>query len=130
MGEPDTLGAFFRENKDLLQEYVETKLEIIRLVTIRKLAKSAGFFAWALILLFLAFFILLFGGLVLAFWLSELTGSLLKGFSAAGGILLVIFGLVAIFRKPLFMEPVSRIVISHATEDFDEQEPGSLPGSL
>ena len=44
MDQPDNLGSFFAENKTLLKEYLETRLEIYRLQSLRLFARSAGLF--------------------------------------------------------------------------------------
>ena len=64
MSQPDNLGSFISENKTILKEYVETRMEIYRLQSLRIFSKSAGYFAWIIVSLFLAFLIVIFGGLV------------------------------------------------------------------
>jgi hypothetical protein len=56
--QPDNLGGFIAENKKLLKEYLETRLEIYRLQSVRLLAKSAGYLAWIWLSLCLAFLFL------------------------------------------------------------------------
>jgi len=90
MSQPDNLGSFFAENKTLLKEYLETRLEIYRLQSLRLFARSAGYFAWILLSLFLAFLFLLFGGMMTAFWFSELFHSYFKGFGL--GTLMILVG--------------------------------------
>src|ERR1700759_853706 len=97
--QPDNLGAFFAENKTLLKEYLETRLEIYRLQSLRLFARSAGLFSWGLLSLFLAFLFLLFGGMMVAFWFSHLFNSQVKGFGLVTLLILVIFILLAVFRK-------------------------------
>ena len=79
MSQADNLGSFFAENKTLLREYLDTRLEIYRLQTLRIFARSAGLFVWLLLSLFLAFLFLLFGGMMIAFWFSGLFHSQGKG---------------------------------------------------
>ena len=86
--QPDNLGAFFAENKTLIKEYLETRMKIYRLQSIRLFSRSAGYFAWIMISALLAFLFLLFGGLMLGFWFSGLLGSFVSG-----------FGLVALGRQ-------------------------------
>ena len=126
MSDTDNLGSFFRDNKELLKEYIETRLEIFRLTAIRMISKSAGYLVWIIISLFLLFLIILFAGIVLGFWLSELTHSFVKGFGLTTLILLVIFSVLAIFRKSWFVNPVIQVIIDHSDEDIEEEEkPGA-----
>jgi hypothetical protein len=120
MDQPDNLGSFFAENKTLLKEYLETRLEIYRLQSLRLFAKSAGLFAWVLLSLFLACLFLLFGGMMVAFWFSSLFHSQVKGFGLVTLLILVVFILLAVFRKTLFVDPVIQSVIQKSKEEEED----------
>jgi hypothetical protein len=120
MDQPDNLGSFFAENKTLLKEYLETRLEIYRLQSLRLFARSAGLFVWVLLSLFLAFLFLLFGGLMVAFWFSSLLHSNVKGFGVVTLLIVLIFVLLAVFRKALFVEPVIHSVIQKSKEEDED----------
>jgi len=117
MSQPDNLGSFISENKTILKEYVETRMEIYRLQSIRIFSKSAGYFAWIIVSLFLAFLILIFGGLMLGYWFSSMFGSYVKGFGLITLILVVLFVLLALFRKRLFVDPVVQSIIQRSREE-------------
>jgi hypothetical protein len=119
--QPDNLGSFFSENKALLKEYMETRMEIYRLQSLRIFSISAGYFAWIIVSLFLVFLILLFGGVVIGFWFSGMLHSYLKGFALITGLLLLIFILLAVFRKSLFVNPVIQLVIQKSREEEGEE---------
>jgi hypothetical protein len=121
MSQPDNLGGFFAENKKLLKEYLETRLEIYRLQSLRLFAKSAGYFAWILISLFLAFLFLLFGGMMVAFWFAAIFHSNVMGFGLVTLLILMIFILIAIFRKRIFVDPVIHSVIQRSREEGEEE---------
>jgi hypothetical protein len=120
MSQPDNLGAFFSENKALLIEYIETRMEIYRLQSLRIFAKSAGYFAWIIVSLFLAFLILLFGGLVAGFWVSGLLHSYTKGFGLILLLLVAVFALLGIFRKYLFVNPAIQSIIQRSREEVKD----------
>lgn len=124
MPDHDNLGSFFSENKTLLKDYLETKLEIYRLQGVRIASKAIGFLAWIFISVFLLVLLFIFIGLVLGFWFSQLTGSYVAGFGITTGILLLVILLLAVFRKQLFVNPVIRNFIRHIAteEDTDEHE--------
>jgi hypothetical protein len=121
MSQPDNLGEFFAENKALLKEYMETRMEIYRLQSLRIFSKSAGYFAWIIVSIFLAFLIVLFGGFVLGFWLSSLFNSNVEGFGLVTLLLLATFLLMAIFRKSLFVNPVVQSIIQRSQEEDKEE---------
>src|ERR1700744_1828089 len=120
MGQPDNLGSFFAENKTLLKEYLETRLEIYRLQSLRLFARSAGLFAWVLLSLFLAFLFLLFGGMMVAYYFSGVFHSYVKGFGLVTLLIMVIFVLLALFRKALFVDPVIQSVIQKSKEEGED----------
>jgi hypothetical protein len=120
MSQPDNLGTFFSENKALLKDYMETRMEIYRLQSLRIFSKSAGYFAWIIVSLFLAFLILLFSGMVAGYWFSNLLHSNVKGFGLVTLILLTVFLLIAVFRKSLFINPVVQSIIQRSREEVQD----------
>ena len=117
MSQPDNLGSFISENKTILKEYLETRMEIYRLQSLRIFSKSAGYFAWIIVSLFLAFLIVIFGGLMLGYWFSSMLGSYVKGFGLITLLLVVLFVLLALFRKRLFVDPVVQSIIQRSREE-------------
>ncbi|HXB44523.1 MAG TPA: hypothetical protein VNV85_10720 [Puia sp.] len=122
MSENESIGSFVKTNKSLLKQYLETRFEIFRLSSIRVIAKSAGYFVWIIISLFLFFLIILFAGITAGFWLSELMSSYVKGFGVIVGVLILLFAILAFFRKKLFVEPFMQIIIDRAIEELGEEE--------
>lgn len=117
MNQPDNLGSFFRENRNLLKEYIETRMDIFRLQGIKMLSKSMGVLIWVIIAAFLGFLIMIFSGLVLGFWLSDLTKSHVKGFGFATLIMIALFVLLTVFRNVLFVNPIIKNIILRSQED-------------
>jgi hypothetical protein len=116
MSQPENLGSFIAENKDLVKEYLETRLEIYRLQTTRTAAKSAGLIAWIFLSLLLGFLFLLFGGMSLGYWFAGIFHSYVKGFGLVALILLGVFVLIAAFRRALFVDPVIQAIIQKSKE--------------
>lgn len=118
----ENFGSFYDNNKKLLQDYLETRLEILRLQGIRVASKAIGYFAWIILSLFFFFLILIFIGLVIAFWFSSLTGSYVIGFGIATLLLVLIVALLAIFRNILFVHPIIRNFIrTTAAPEMNEE---------
>ena len=120
--QPDNLGSFISENKTVLKDYLETRMEIYRLQSLRIFSKSAGYFAWIIVSLFLAFLIVIFGGLMLGYWFSSLLGSYVKGFGVMTLLLIILFVLLALFRRSLFVDPVVQSIIQRSREEEAEEE--------
>jgi hypothetical protein len=122
MVEPENLGSFFKENKSVLKEYIETRLEIFKLQAIKVSSKSAGYLVWIIVSLFLLFLIAIFSGMTLGYWLSSLTGSFIEGFGLTALFMLLLFVVFAIFRKKIFVNPVVKTIIQSSMEEMDEDE--------
>jgi hypothetical protein len=122
MVENESLGSFFKTNKKLATEYIETRLELVKLSTIRMASRSMGYLIWLIISLFLAFMLVLFVGLTLGFWLSRLLDSYVGGFGLVTlglGLLCVI---LTVFRKKLFLEPIMQLFLDRANDEIEEIE--------
>jgi len=122
MSKPTDLGAYLKENKDLLQRYIETRVEILRLQLIRSSSKAIGSLVWLIVLLFIFFLLLIFIGLILGFLFAELTGSNVIGFSISTGILFLFTLLLIVFRRKLFIDPVVHLLIGIFSSSVDEEE--------
>jgi hypothetical protein len=122
MSHPENLGSFFQDNKSLLKEYVETRLEIFRLQAIKVSSKSAGYLVWIIISMCLLFLIALFSGLALGYWFSALMHSYVKGFALTALLTVLLFIVFAVFRKKLFVDPVVRTIIQSSTEENDKTD--------
>lgn len=120
MIEKENLGSFLKENKELIKEYIDTRLEIFKLTMIRLFSKSAGYLIWVIISSFLFFLLMTFTGLVIGFWLTRVTGSYVEGFGYTTLIMLAAIILIALFRKALFINPIIRVMIRRSTENNHE----------
>lgn len=127
MSQPKNLGSFFSDNKALLKEYLETRMEIYRLQSLRLFSQSAGYFAWIIVSLFLVFLILFFTGLVVGFWLSGLLHSNVKGFGLTTLLIVFIFIMLAIFRKSLFIDPVIKSIIQRSGDETENASDSGEP---
>ncbi|MCX6205588.1 MAG: hypothetical protein NTZ19_04965 [Bacteroidetes bacterium] len=116
---PD-IWQFLEENKKMIQEYVELKIEIFNLKFIRKSSSIGGILIWIMILAFSGLLILFFAGITLGFWLSKVFESNIAGFGATTGILLLITLILVLARKQLFINPIIRIIIREQTKENEE----------
>lgn len=119
MPESENLGSFFKENKQLAKDYLYTRGMIYKLKLIRIFSKSAGYFIWIIISLFLLSLFIIFLGFTLGFWLSEITGSYAKGFGLTSLVVLVVITVLAWLRKKLFVDPFIRKIINDADEEIE-----------
>lgn len=80
-------GEIFRELKKDLSAYVELKLELLKLNTYERTGKVIAVLSYGVILLFLAFFAILFIFLALGFFLGDLFGSAGAGFGVVNVVI-------------------------------------------
>jgi hypothetical protein len=125
MSEEEPLGSFFKENKRLVKEYLETRLEIYRLQLIRFFSRFAGNLIWIIISLFFFFLLMIFLGIVLSLWLSRVTGSYIAGFGSTTAFFFLLIVIITLFRKPFFISPIIRkmIRLTHKIEK-ETNDPG------
>jgi Putative Actinobacterial Holin-X, holin superfamily III len=113
----ENLGSFIKENKTLLRDYVETRIEIFRLQGIRQAARVGGYVLWIVMALFLVFLFIIFGGITIGYWLSSLLNSYTAGFGVTTLILLVVIVLLTAMRNTLFVNPIIRNIIRHSQRE-------------
>ncbi|RTL57488.1 MAG: hypothetical protein EKK37_15735 [Sphingobacteriales bacterium] len=124
MSKAEDFGEFISENKDLLKDYFETRMEVYRLQAVKTFSKTAGLLLWTIISIFLLFLVIIFAGIVLGFWFSGMFNSNVLGFGLTTLIMIVIIALLGIFRRQLFINPIIRGIISHSqTEQENDYEP-------
>lgn len=119
MNDHGNLKDFMEETRTLVKDWVETTVNIQKLKLVKIGSKIAGNLVWMIILLFLFSLFIIFLGVTTGYWLSELTGSYVKGFGIVTGIILLKIILLFLFRKKLFIEPVMRKMIRAVIDEPD-----------
>ena len=120
--EKETFGTFFNTAKEHSQNWIEARLNVYKLKVIRLLSKIAGNFSWLIISLFLFLLFSMFIGLTIGFWLSSYLGSYTAGFGIVSLLILLKIGILAAFRKRLFINPMIRLMIKQSYNELKEDE--------
>lgn len=120
----DNLSDFYEENKKLVNEYVETRLEIFKLTSVKMLSKMLSLLLLIFITSFMLVFFLLFLVISFSWFMSDTLGSAALGFLCGGGLFLLIVFICIVFKKPLFVNPFIRLFlrVSLQEENDDEDE--------
>ena len=113
-------GKIFRELKDDVSTYVELKLELLKLSTYERSGQLIAVLSYGLILLFLAFFAILFIFLALGFFMGDIFGSMGTGFAFVAVLYLLLIGLI-IMNKGKICHTVLNVVIA-ALNGNDEKD--------
>lgn len=118
----DNFKDFFTESKDVVSNYLEARWKLTRLSVSGKLAHALGVFLAIIIAAMLGFFVVLFLGLLLAYWISDMLHSFTIGFAIAALLFIILFAVVLIFRKKLIQGPLANILIRELAEEIEETE--------
>lgn len=115
---PEKLSDFYNTQSKIAKEYFETRLQLIKLQAVLTVSRLLTILFVLIIVFILLLFILLFLGLALAWWLSELFGSEVLGFSGAAAAFFILLVMVIIFRKVLLQNPLIRLFIRTTSKEL------------
>jgi len=115
----DNFSNYFNQTGKVAKEYLETRLDLIKLQAAGKLSKALALFFSLILAFLLFFFVVVFLGMVLGFWIGEMTNSFTIGFSCSAALFIVLLGILLIFRKPLIQVPLSNILIRELMSEMD-----------
>jgi uncharacterized membrane protein (DUF485 family) len=118
----ETLNDFYQENRKLVTEYLETRLQLIRLTAIRTLSKTFSLFIVICLVSFMVLFFLLFLVIAFSWQMADVTGSAALGFLCGAGVFLLLLILGIVFRKPLFLNPLIRLFIQSSANEEEEDD--------
>ena len=118
----DNLSDFYQENKKLVNAYLETRLEIFKLTSIKVLSKMLSILLLIFITSFILLFFMLFLVISFSWFMSDILGSAPIGFLCGGILLLLIMFICIVFRKPFFVNPFIRLFLKASLqEEIDEE---------
>ncbi|MGX5818153.1 hypothetical protein ACWKWU_08155 [Chitinophaga lutea] len=118
----DNFSNYFSETGKVAREYVETRLDLIKLQAAGKLSKALGLFFSLIMAFLLFFFVVVFLGMVVGFWIGEMTNSYTIGFSCAAGFFIVLLALLLLFRKSLIQRPLANLLAAELVEEIEEMD--------
>jgi len=107
--------------KDIL-EYIEVKLDLIRLHAAENLSRISSNIATMAIIGYLLFFIILFISFAAAFYIGSLLDSNELGFLCVSGFYTLLLFLFLIFRKQIVERPVIKAIVRLFFPKFEDDE--------
>ena len=116
-------GKIFQELKKDLKTYAELKFELLKLNTYERTGKVLSVLSYGIIVLFLAFFTILFIFLALGFWLGDYFESIAAGFIGVVALYLILIGIVFMNREKIRTAILNEIIAALAT--YDEKKNGT-----
>ena len=118
----ENLNDFYQENKKLLNDYLETRLQIVKLSSIKVLSKTISMLVLISIISFMFLFFLLFLVIAFSWFMADVLGSNAMGFLCGGAVFLIIILISIIFRNALFVNPFIRLFIHSSLSEEDEED--------
>jgi hypothetical protein len=121
----DNFSNYFNQTGKVAKEYLETRLDLIKLQAAGKLSKALGLFFSLILAFLLFFFVVVFLGMVVGFWIGEITHSNTIGFACSAGLFVFLLAIILLFRKPLIQRPLSNMLITELLSEMntgDEEE--------
>ncbi len=120
MSSNETFFSFFSENKALIKEYIDTKLELIKLHGVRTLSRTISVVMIVFIISLLCLSILLLIGITFAFWMASITGSNIAGFASAAGLFILILIGFIVFGRRMVQNQIIRRIIQDSMDDIED----------
>lgn len=126
-------GKVFHELKDDVSAYVELKLELLKLNTYERTGKVIAILSYGLILLFLAFFAILFIFLALGFFLGDVFGSVGAGFAIVAILYILLIGIIIMNKNRISTKVLNEVIGALTTNDdktneLDNEQPTNPTG--
>ncbi len=106
----DIQDSFLANYKDLLVDYTEKRIELIKLEAVEKTAIVGGLSASFLLIILFSFMSIMFLSVMMGFLLADITGSMLKGFGLLALFYVLLLILVIVFRTSI-SKPISNLLV-------------------
>jgi len=111
MGLFKTIGSTFGNLRNIAQEYVETRIELLKVQAAEKLSSLLSNIIAYLVLVFFLLFFLLFASAGLALVLSAWIGKAYAGFLIVGGFYLLIGLIIFKSKERLLKKPLRNAIV-------------------
>ncbi|TAE09489.1 MAG: phage holin family protein [Bacteroidetes bacterium] len=115
-------NQYFTQLKSQLSDYVEGRLQLLKLQSTDKIAVLVAGFSMGAVAAFCLFFVLLFASLAVGFQLSGYFQSSFLGFGAVAIFyLLLVLIILVFFRKTIQTVIVNKVIETLLEDEADEQ---------
>ncbi|MBT9483805.1 hypothetical protein [Sediminibacterium sp.] len=101
---------FFGNAKKELEAYIENRILLAKMQVTQKLSHKMASVVVITLLSTIFAFALVFGGIMAAYYLTDLTGSLVKGFGYVAAFFLGLLFIIVLFRKKLAAVVVDALI--------------------
>ena len=113
--------SFIDKWKDKISEYVDVRVQLIKLSFIDRTSHILGYFVYVFLILSLMLPVLIFLGMGLGELFTNLFDSSVAGYFATVGVYILLIIIIMLCRKPL-INAVAGIFIAKLTEDENNED--------
>jgi hypothetical protein len=118
----DKRNAFFEDTQELVEDYVNNRLNLLKLQTAEKSSKLVTLIFAGLVIGLLAFFILLFLSIMAGYFFAELTHSQFYGFGIVAAFYILLLVAVIYMRKKFLDKYISDTVVKIFFDSNDDED--------
>jgi hypothetical protein len=120
--ESKTLSENFSELSGNVQDYINLRIDLLKLTITEKMASIGAFFMVAVIFFILFLFVLMFFSLAFIFWFRDHVGAAYAGALIVAGLYIIIGIFVFLLRNKLFINPLVEQLSKILMEETSEHE--------
>jgi len=113
---------FFSESKEAVENYIHSRMLLIKLQAIEKISKLSAAMFSGLLIAILSFFVILFLSIMAAWYFGQLLGSPFEGFGIICAFYIFALVLVLVFRKRVLQKTIINTVINIFFEKTSEEK--------
>lgn len=115
----------FKKLKEDVFTYVELKVELLKLTAYERTGELVSVLSYGLILLFLAFFAVLFIFLALGFFLGDLLDNVAGGFAIVALLYMVLFAIIVFNKDKIRLSVINEIIAVLTAADDKKKDSGN-----
>ena len=115
----------FKKLKEDVSTYVELKVELLKLTAYERTGELVSVLSYGLILLFLAFFAVLFIFLALGFFLGDLLDNVAEGFAIVALLYMVLFAIIVFNKDKIRLSVINEIIAVLTAADDKKKDSGN-----
>ncbi|OYZ00911.1 MAG: hypothetical protein B7Y37_08395 [Sphingobacteriia bacterium 28-36-52] len=101
---------FFGNAKKELEDYIANRILLAKMQVTQQVSHKMASVVVLMLVAIIFAFVLVFGGIMAAYYLTDLTGSLVKGFGYVAAFFLGLLLIVVLFRKKLAAAVVNALI--------------------
>lgn len=120
--EPKTISENFSELSGNVKDYINLRLDLLKLTITEKLASIGSFFLVAVIFFILFLFVLMFFSLAFIFWYRDHVGAAWAAALIVAGAYILIGIIIYMLRKKLFINPLVERLSKILLEENNDHE--------